>query len=240
MQNNKCKMLTFSYDDGVTQDVRLISLLNKYGIKGTFNINSELLGLEGHLVREGVHINHTKVNASDVRNIYEGHEIAAHTLTHPFLPDIEDDAEIIRQVEYDRLRLSELAGYEVVGFAYPGGGTNFNRRVADVIKRGTGIKYCRTTVSSYGFDPEPDLFCFRPSLYHHGDWEKLYSYAEEFVNLRCQTQKMLYIWGHAYEFDINNSWERFEELLRFLSGREDIFYGTNRECILDSNYTKEI
>ena len=40
----KRKAITFSYDDGVTQDIRLIELMNKYGLKGTFNLNSELLG----------------------------------------------------------------------------------------------------------------------------------------------------------------------------------------------------
>lgn len=35
----KKKALTLSYDDGVTQDERLIGLMQRYGIKGTFNIN---------------------------------------------------------------------------------------------------------------------------------------------------------------------------------------------------------
>ena len=34
------KAVTFSYDDGVTQDIRLIELLNKYHLKCTFNLNS--------------------------------------------------------------------------------------------------------------------------------------------------------------------------------------------------------
>ncbi len=40
------KYLTFSYDDGVTQDIRLIELFNKYGMKATFNINSGLLEIQ--------------------------------------------------------------------------------------------------------------------------------------------------------------------------------------------------
>ena len=40
MFNGKMKAVTFSYDDGVTQDKRLIELFNKYGLKATFNINS--------------------------------------------------------------------------------------------------------------------------------------------------------------------------------------------------------
>ena len=41
------KYVTFSFDDGVTQDKRLIELLNKYGLKATFNLNSSLFGLKG-------------------------------------------------------------------------------------------------------------------------------------------------------------------------------------------------
>ena len=40
--SNKLKAITFSYDDGVTQDIRLVELLNKYNLKSTFNLNSEL------------------------------------------------------------------------------------------------------------------------------------------------------------------------------------------------------
>ena len=43
MYQGKNKAITFSYDDGVTQDRRLIEILNRYGLKATFNINSGLL-----------------------------------------------------------------------------------------------------------------------------------------------------------------------------------------------------
>ena len=107
----KMKALTFSYDDGVTQDQRLISLFNKYGLKATFNLNSELLGKPGSLLREDVTVAHVKPRPVEVRAIYAGHEVAAHTLTHPMLTEQTDD-EIVRQVEQDRLNLSELVGYE--------------------------------------------------------------------------------------------------------------------------------
>ena len=37
------KALTFSFDDGNVDDIRLIEILNKYGLKATFNLNSGLL-----------------------------------------------------------------------------------------------------------------------------------------------------------------------------------------------------
>ena len=49
MWNGKIKAVTFSFDDGVTQDIALIKLLNKYGIKATFNLNSSLLGCDGNI-----------------------------------------------------------------------------------------------------------------------------------------------------------------------------------------------
>ena len=65
------------------------------------------------MVRNGRTITNNKNKAEDVRHIYDGHEVAVHTLTHPFLPDIADDNEIIRQVEQDRLNLSALVAMKL-------------------------------------------------------------------------------------------------------------------------------
>ena len=157
----KKKYLTFSYDDGVTQDIRLIELFNKYGIKATFNLNSQLLGKDGELILDGVRIAHNKNKAEDVKYIYADHEVAVHTLSHPNLANVLDEKEIIRQVEEDRMRLSELCGYEVVGMAYPCGGVNYNRRVSEIIRKKTGISYARTIVSSKSFSVQENLYEFR-------------------------------------------------------------------------------
>ena len=42
LKDGKQKVLTLSYDDGIVQDIRLIEIMNKYGLKGTFNINTGL------------------------------------------------------------------------------------------------------------------------------------------------------------------------------------------------------
>ena len=91
MKERKFKAVTFSYDDGVTQDQRLIEMFNRYGLKATFNLNSGLLGKPGSLIREGVTVAHVKPEPSEIKGIYEGHEIAAHTLTHPHLPKLSDE-----------------------------------------------------------------------------------------------------------------------------------------------------
>lgn len=230
---DKKKFLTFSYDDAVSQDIRLIELLNKYGMKGTFNLNSERLGQEGELIREGVRVSHIKNKKEDIKYIYAGHEVAAHTLTHPNLAHVNDEAEIIRQVEQDRLNLSELCGYEVVGMAYPGGGVNYSDFAADVIKKHTGIQYARTTVSTHDFDVQANLYQFKPSVYHHVEMDKMFELGERFLNLYTDIPQIFYVWGHAYEFDIHDDWGRFEEFLQMMSGREDICYCTNKEALLN-------
>ena len=229
--NGKKKAITFSYDDGITQDIRLIELLNKYDLKCTFNINSELLGRGDMLMRQGLRVSHYKIKPSDVKSIYEGHEVAAHTLTHPYLPGC-DDNEVIRQVENDRLNLSELVGYEVVGMAYPGGCQNNDDRVAEIIKNNTGIKYARTIADNGSFDPQSNLYRFDPTVYHL-DFDKMMALGEEFISLKTETPKICYIWGHSYEMDYGaDYWVRLEEFFKLISGKDDIFYGTNKEVLL--------
>ena len=227
----KKKAITFSYDDGVTQDIRLIELLNKYGLKCTFNLNSKLLSKKGMLIRAGQRISHYKVHTDDVKTIYDGHEVAVHTLTHPNLTKC-DDAEVIRQVESDRLNLSKLVGYEVVGMAYPCGGINNDDRVADIIKKNTGVKYSRTITTNDSFDLQENLFRFNPTVYHL-DFEEMMQLGESFVELKPETPKIFYVWGHSYEMDYGaDYWVKLEEFFKLISNKDDIFYGTNKEVLL--------
>ena len=230
MFHGKMKAVTFSFDDGVTQDKRLIEIFDKYGLKCTFNLNSELLGRPGQLPRldyRGLPVSHNKVKPEDVKELYRNHEVAVHTLGHPNLIKVEDDAEVIRQVEQDRLNLSKLAGYEVVGMAYPCGPKNNDDRVAELIKNNTGVKYARGFFSSHSFDMQDNLYRFKPTI-HRGESIR-YDVVKEFLETEATKPMLLYIWGHAYEFDVDDSWDEFEDFCKLISGHDDVFYGTNRE-----------
>lgn len=230
MWNGKKKAVTFSFDDGVTQDIRMIEILNKYGLKCTFNLNSEFLGLEGTLDRNGRTVRHDKIPADKIKEIYKGHEIAVHTLTHPFLPSLSED-EIIRQVETDRQNLSKLCGYEVVSMAYPCGGENNDDRVAEIIRRNTGVKLARGLTSTYEFGPQENLLRFKPTVYYVEDC--LDEVVDKFLALDATEPALLYIWGHSYEMDAEYiTWEKFEEVCKRLAFHDDIFYGTNKEVLL--------
>ena len=41
--------LTLSYDDGREYDRRLVEIMNRYGLKGTFHLNSANLGRPGYV-----------------------------------------------------------------------------------------------------------------------------------------------------------------------------------------------
>ena len=227
MWDNKLKAVTFSFDDGVTQDIRMIELLNRYGLKATFNLNSGLLGeIKQDTFRDEV-FTVRKVSPDEVSQVYKDHEVAVHTINHPRLTEIEDENEIVRQVEQDRLTLQNLASKDVVGMAYPCGGVNNDKRVADIIKNRTGVKYSRTIKSTYTFDLQEDLFRFDPTLNFTED--NVLSVAEEFLKTESEAPQLLYIWGHSYEGDYFKIWERTERLFDMLSGHGDIYYATNRE-----------
>lgn len=233
MFNGKKKAVTFSYDDGVTQDIRLVELLNRYGLKATFNLNSELLGKSGSVPVGDVTVDHNKIAPSEVASLYRGHEVAAHTLTHPNLTTLSEE-EIVRQVAGDMENLSELCGYEVVGMAYPCGGVNNDERVAEILARRTGVRYARTIGATQSFDLQKNLLRFDPTISHRYT-KVMFDLAERFIAMEPKEPQLFYIWGHSYELDVDDGWNKLEEFCKLISARDDIFYGTNREVLLAEN-----
>lgn len=209
----KFRALTMSYDDGVKQDRRLVEIFNRYGIKGTFHLNSGVLDTGN------------RISASEVASLYKGHEVAVHTVTHPFLERIPH-GERMREVWEDRKRLEELVGYPVTGMSYPMGTCN-----DDVVEtcRMAGIVYSRTTVSTGNFRIPEEFLRWSASCHHSGAMPLV----EGFLNSQPWHQlNLFYVWGHAYEFDHNepnNNWEMIEEFCRKISGDANTWYATNME-----------
>lgn len=227
MWNGKKKAITFSFDDGVTQDVRTIEILDKYGLKGTFNLNSGSFGSMDSYDANGRTVVRRKVEPSQVKELYKNHEVAVHTVTHYNLTTLSDDC-VVWQVEADKKLLEGLTGKEIRCMAYPCGGVNNDDRVAEVIKRETEIRFARTITTTYSFDQQENLLRFNPTAHFRN--ERIFELAEKFLALDTDEPKLFYIWGHTYEFDAEEgAWERFERLCQMISGKENIFYGTNGE-----------
>ena len=219
------KFLTFSFDDGVTQDRRFVELLNKYGLKCTFNLNSGYFGLKGVLETPSFKVGYDRIEPDEIRTLYAGHEVASHTVRHPRLDLLTQD-EVFHEVEDDRIRLEELSGQPIIGMAYPGG-PFFNDEVINTIVTRTPIRYSRSTEAHYSFKMPEQLMNWEPSSHIHD--KEAFELAEEFVDLRPEKDVLLYLWGHAYEFDIYQWWDRLEELLSILAGHRDVTYATNGE-----------
>ena len=229
MWNGKNKAITFSFDDGVLQDKRTIEILNKYGLKATFNLNSGKFGTKHPYEVNGKTVERTLISPQEVKGVYYTHEVAVHTIGHFNLTSLPDDC-VIWQVEEDRKMLESLIGKEICCMAYPCGGTNNDERVANVIKENTKIKFARTITSTYSFDMQTDLLRFNPTI-HFGD-EKLFSLAKEFLASQNNEPKLFYIWGHTYELDaVNGAWERFEEFCKLIANKDDIYYGTHGQVL---------
>ena len=230
--SGKTKAVTFSFDDGVTQDVRMVQLLNKYGLKATFFINSGRIGNPGISVRGHACYRLAEKHLVDT---YAGHEVASHTIGHVDLPSC-DDAEVIRQVEEDRVKLSEIMGYEILGLAYPGdpkGRENYDERCIDLIRKYTGIRYARTVgCGNRDWALPTDLYMIRPNMSMRAFDESL-EIVERFISANPTEPQVLHLMGHCYEMDFaSENWYRMEQVLEKLSGRDDIFYGTNKEVYL--------
>lgn len=219
--NGKLKALTLSYDDGVESDIRLIEIMKKHGILGTFNINSGLFAPEGTVYQKGTV--HRRMSLSQTISAFSGSgmEVAVHGLTHPFLEKLPL-AICTREILKDRENLEEIFGIIVRGMAYPYG--TFNDGVVEVL-RCCGIAYSRTVISTERFDIPSDWLLL-PATCHHNN-PRLMELAEKFVEKSTKAPQLFYLWGHSYEFEIDNNWNVIEQFTDYICGREDIWYVTN-------------
>ena len=146
----KAKALTMSYDDGKVQDRRLIDIFNKYGIKGTFNLNYGLVGERPRMTFE------------EMKGLYAGHEIATHTMTHPTIercPLVEVAQELLE----DRKGLEKWTGQIVRGHAYPNG---FLQRGDQAAVSSAGRGLCQSGRDGSGFctaEGSVGVACYLPS-----------------------------------------------------------------------------
>lgn len=220
----RAKALTLSYDDGMVHDIRLIEIMKRHGLKGTFNLNSGKYAEEGQEWPEGYIYRRMSRNMSVSVYKDSGMEVAVHGLPHPSLATLPVD-QCAREVLQDRINLEREYGTIIRGMAYPY--SSYNDSVVEVLKL-CGIAYSRTTVQTERFDIPPDWLRL-PSTCHHAN-PRLMEIAGRFVEEKDPQEPMLfYVWGHSYEFEEDNSWHIMEEFGEYVGGRDDVWYATNIE-----------
>ncbi len=188
--------VTFGWDDGTTADRRLVELLNSFGIRATFFLNSGKFGLTAQ--QSGWK---DYVAASEVADLYAGHEVGSHTVDHPDLTALSDAA-IADQVRRDRSALEELVGYQIRGFASP-----FRAQDARVerVLRSVGMRYSRGPGTDRSGRPPADPLQWMPAAHCLDDIAGLLADPAP-GSVFC-------IWGHAYEYDEQDAWPRLEAML---------------------------
>lgn len=224
MFNGKNKAITFSYDDGVYQDARLAEIFNRYGLKCTFNLNSALFDPKNNWTYRNAHCAHMRED--ELKSALAGHEIAVHGARHLDLTKLSRE-EIIDELKQDKADLERMWNTEIKGMAYAYGA--YNEEIKQAV-RDCGLVFARTVKPTHSFELQTDLAEFHPTC-HHND-EKLFELAERFLALPDDTPALFYVWGHSYEFDGDDNWDRIEKFCKMVSGRDDIFYGTNSEVLL--------
>lgn len=209
-KDGKHKALTMSYDDGQRYDLRLLEILNRHGIKGTFHLNSGKLGDERFVTPE------------EVATAYVGHEISVHSLTHPFLERISDE-ELVYEITEDRKNLEALCGYPVRGMSYPFG--TYTKELIDKLCV-LGMQYSRTVKNTGRFDPPTHFMEWNPTC-HHCD-PKLMERLESFKN-HTSPMPLFYVWGHSYELPCDHNWDVIERFCAVAANDPDVWYATNIE-----------
>ncbi len=220
----KRKALTLSYDDGMEQDARLMGIMAKHGLKGTFNLNSGLFAPEGTKYPAGQI--HRRMSRSEAVRLYaqSGQEVALHCHAHGDLT-MQLAGASVREVIRDKEELEKLFGRIIRGMAYPYG------PVTDEVARALpacGVAYARTTVSTCQFELPQDWLHLAATCHH--DSPQLMTLAQKMAEETPTNRPWLfYLWGHSYEFEAHDNWHVIEDFAAYIGGRDDIWYATNIE-----------
>ena len=221
------KVFTMSYDDGNDCDIRLVELMRKHHVKGTFNINSGLCPSEP--VPYDISKQWRRMTMQECIDLYGcDMEIAVHGQIHPSW-DCMPTANAMQDVLNDRCALERATGKIIRGAAFPYG--TYNDDVVELLRL-AGIAYCRNVVSTRDLRAIPkDFLRLQPTTRNRDP--KVIDISRKFVDGQDPAGRlwMLYIWGHSYEFITDDSWGLMEEVLDIVGEREDIWYATNIEMI---------
>lgn len=215
----KLKALTLSYDDGTIHDKRMVEILDKYGIKCTFNLNSGMMGVG------------RRMSAEDCLTLFKNspHEVAIHGEKHLGYMDLPDQF-AARDITRDRESLEKMFGRIVNGMAYPYG--DYTDGTIEILKR-CGVVYSRTCAQTERFDIPTDWHRWPSTCYHKNP--KLFSVLERFLDdtparhMWCEEPRLFYLFGHSYEFNDDNNWDLLEKFCALSGGKDNVWYATNGE-----------
>jgi len=247
-------LVTTSWDDGNRLDLRILGLLEKYGLRGTFYIPRSCPEFKS-------------LSDDEVRLIAQTQEIGAHTINHRYLA--QTDAATARQeISDSKDYIAKLIGQSAEMFCYPGG--SFNASVKEAV-RGAGFAGARTvidlqskapidpfefgtTIHAYPFPFKTSnlnakllirqffaplqgnflrrLDSFHLPFYSYRNWHTL---AEAVFDDCLEKGDYFHLWGHSWEIERYGLWNGLEKIFKHISRRADCSYVTNGEAVARLN-----
>lgn len=223
-------ILEFSFDDGHILDLRIASLLEKYGFRGVFYVPSlPMFGTQSMTWRE------VKQLAG------RGHTIGGHTVSHPLDMKLLDDEKLDFEILENRTSIDffinetkKNVGERVENpqpvdtFCYPRG--RFDERVKEVVRK-SGYKEARTTrvgctdIPADLYEKDTTLHLFPDRKEYDADLMTMFN---RYLALALEKNNgYFHIWGHGWEINRHNLWGVFEEMLKVLRQKCDENLCTN-------------
>lgn len=224
--------VTTSWDDGHVLDHKVADLLETYGLAGTFYVAShnvevrprDRLGNRGTLLLAG------------------RFEIGAHTRLHLRLPTLSL-AVARHEVADGKTDLEDVVGRAVRSFCYPGGAylpehvtlvRDAGFTVARTVRRYSTVASppleMPTTIHAYRhYLDGPTLlrtfaYQLRPAHRAFWNWDVV---AVHLFDQVLAAGGVFHLWGHSWEVDAHNDWDRLERVFAHISRRPGVSYVTN-------------
>lgn len=235
--------ITTSWDDGDVLDVKLASLLDKYGVKGTFYVAIN---------------QNNRLSDDDIKEISKRHEIGAHTINHPRLSAVDTD-KATEEIKGSKKILENIIGKPVEIFAYPFG--DFSLEIKKIVNSCSfiGARTTKdwfwdfpadafempTTLHVYPHPLRPGvssvkarlapLFYNFPKIVRYGlrpaaifSWRNL---ALAMFDKVSAEGGVFHFWGHSWEIEKYGMWPDLENFLKYISRKENCVYLTNGDLL---------
>lgn len=203
------KYFVFAIDDGTSFDKKVIEIFNRYHIKATFNLNSGLQDYVWYKNDFAV----TRLNLEENKDIYKGHEVASHSLTHPFLTSLPDEG-VYYEVKEDIENLKRIFNREIKTFSFPF--DEFDERCIEIIKN-LCISHIILPKIDDSFKFPVDTFHIKVSSWNIDD---ALIKTERFI--KDETAEIFIYLSHSYDYEYDQSYDKLEKLCQIVTKEKDI------------------
>jgi peptidoglycan/xylan/chitin deacetylase (PgdA/CDA1 family) len=227
-------LVTTSWDDGHQLDTKMAAFLADHGFRGTFYVSPRSREIPPE----------RRISEPSLIDLSCHFEVGCHTLTHPHLTRLSA-AEAAGEITDGKRAVEDVIGRTVSSFCYPYGA--YDRSHVEMV-RAAGFRVGRSTRRfSVAASPDPLQMATtthaarykrdgwraarrtasaRKAIRLWRDWDAL---ARTVFEEAFTGGGVIHIWGHSWEVEENDDWQRLSTLLHELGARDDVTMVTNAE-----------